>query len=463
MLGQIGHQHVADGGGGLPLLLAGDDALVLQAGVAVVVDTEGEGHVVGEGLALESHILDALPGGLGQVDLIVQADEVVVEIARLLRVKGDGYIPFFPLVPARGGPLHVSLHLRAGHLDGVEHIGVLVDVEQVAVVEIALFQVAGVLEQRNSGHVGAGVLQLDGADEIDDSGVLDAAGGDALDLVHRLEVGGGMAQHVVLNEGDGLFLGALDGGQLTQALVGLDALHGYGLHSGGGDLLVGVEGQVVAHHLAGIVLGLTHRDGRAVDVSGVGVAQLEHVHLGALVQDGLGCIGAVGGVLGSQAGMGGHHDDVGLAADLLDTSGHGVGHRLKGQVSHALLGAVPAGDVGSGDTDNGHLHAAPLHDSVARAGEVAAVGVLDVGRQHRHVHLLQNGLESVHTEIKLMVAQGPGIIVHVVEGGGHRVAGGVLGVEVVGHDGALDGVARVHQNGVGVLRAHLVDVGGYPG
>ena len=195
----------------------------------------------------------------------------------------------------------------------------------------------------------------------------------------------------------------------------------------------------------------------------MGVAQLEHVHLGALVQDGLGCIGAVGGVLGSQAGMGGHHDDVGLAADLLDTSGHGVGHRLKGQVSHALLGAVPAGDVGSGDTDNGHLHAAPLHDSVARAGEVAAVGVLDVGRQHRHVHLLQNGLESVHTEIKLMVAQGPGIIVHVVEGGGHRVAGGVLGVEVVGHDGALDGVARVHQNGVGVLRAHLVDVGGYPG
>ena len=29
-----------------------------------------------------------------------------------------------------------------------------------------------------------------------------------------------MAQHVVLNEGDGLFLGALDGGQLTQALSG---------------------------------------------------------------------------------------------------------------------------------------------------------------------------------------------------------------------------------------------------
>ena len=82
-------------------------------------------------------------------------------------------------------------------LDGVEHIGVLVDVEQVAVVEISLFQVAGVLEQRNSGHVGAGVLQLDGADEIDDSGVLDAAGGDALDLVHRLEVGGGMALSLI--------------------------------------------------------------------------------------------------------------------------------------------------------------------------------------------------------------------------------------------------------------------------
>ena len=161
--------------------------------------------------------------------------------------------------------------------------------------------------------------------------------------------------------------------------------------------------------------------------------------------------------------MGGHHDDVGLAADLLDTSGHGVGHRLKGQVSHALLGAVPAGDVGSGDTDNGHLHAAPLHDSVARAGEVAAVGVLDVGRQHRHVHLLQNGLESVHTEIKLMVAQGPGIIVHVVEGGGHRVAGGVLGVEVVGHDGALDVVAGVDEEGVGVLGPHLLDVGVEPG
>ena len=76
VLGQIGHQHVADGGGGLPLLLAGDDALVLQAGVAVVVDTEGEGHVVGEGLALESHILDALPGGLGPVSALLQRSPV---------------------------------------------------------------------------------------------------------------------------------------------------------------------------------------------------------------------------------------------------------------------------------------------------------------------------------------------------------------------------------------------------
>ena len=272
-----------------------------------------------------------------------------------------------------------------------------------------------------------------------------------------------MAQHVVLNEGHGLFLGFLDGGHVPQALVGLHVLHGDGLHGGGGDLLVGVEGQVIADHLAGVVLGLAHGDGVVVDVGRMGVAHLEHVHLGALVQNGLGGVGAVGGVLGLQARVGGDHDHVGLVADLLDALGHGVGHGLKGQLVHALLGAVPPGDVGGVHADDGHVHAAPLHDGVARAGEVAAVGVLDVGGQDGHVGLVDDGLELVHAEVELMVAQSPGVVLHIVERGGDRVVGGVLGVEVVGHDGALDGVARVHQNGVGVLCPDLVDVGGDAG
>ena len=142
---------------------------------------------------------------------------------------------------------------------------------------------------------------------------------------------------------------------------------------------------------------------------------------------------------------------------------HRVGQGLKGQLLHALLGAVPAGDVGGVHADDGHLDAAPLHNGVARAGEIAAVGVLDVGRQDGHFSLIQDGFQGVNAEVELMVAQCPGVVAHVVHGGGHRVVRGVLGVEIVGHDGALDIVARVDEDGVGILCPDLLDVGIQPG
>ena len=165
-----------------------------------------------------------------------------------------------------------------------------------------------------------------------------------------------------------------------------------------------IQGQVIAHHLAGVVGGLAHGDGVVVHIGGVGVAQLEDVHLGALLQDGLAGVGAVGGVLGLQTGVGTDHDDVGAAADGVDALVHRVGQGLKGQLLHALLGAVPAGNVGGVHADDGHLDAAPLHNGVAGTGEIAAVGVLDVGRQHRHLGLSQDGFQGVNAEVEFMVS-----------------------------------------------------------
>ena len=464
MLSQVDQQHVTNRGGGLPQLLAGDDALIFQARVAVVVDAEGQLLGVGEGLALEGHIFNALTGGLGQINLVVEADEMVMEIAGLVRVEGDVHIAGLPLIPAGSGPLHIGFHFRAGDLDRIKHVGVFINVKQVAVVEVALLQIAGVLEQGHSGDIGAGVFQLDGTDEIDDSGILKAAFGQTVDLIDRLEVGGGMTQHIVLDKGNGLGLGGLNGGNVPQTLIRLHILHGHGFHSGSGDLLAAIEGQIIADHFARIVLGLANRDGAViVDVGGVGVAQLQYIHFGTLIQNGLGGIGAVGGVFSVQTRMGRNHNDIGAGADFVDALGHGVGHGRKGQIGHALLGAVPTGNVGRRHANDGHLDAAALHDGVTGAGEIGAVGVLDVGGQNRHLSLGQNGLEIVHAKVEFMVAQNPGVVLHVVEGRGYRVICRVLGIEIVGHNGALDGIAGVHQNGVGVFRPNLLDVGGNPG
>ena len=143
---------------------------------------------------MEHDVLDALALGLGQVDLIVHAGKHIVEVVGVLGVEGDIDIPLLPLVVALGGPLHVSLELRAGDAHPVKGVVKLVDVEDVAVVDVALGQIAGALEEGGGGDVGAGVLQLDGVDQIHDGGIHHPAGGDAADLVLRLEAGGSASQ-----------------------------------------------------------------------------------------------------------------------------------------------------------------------------------------------------------------------------------------------------------------------------
>ena len=191
------------------------------------------------------------------------------------------------------------------------------------------------------------------------------------------------------------------------------------------------------------------------------VGDLEHVNLRVVVQDLLGGIGAVLFVeLGVQAHVGGDHDEVGLCADLRDGGLHGGAGGLIGAAVDALLAAVPDGHVGGDHADDGHLHAVLLHDGPARAGDQLAVGPLHVGGQHGELGLADDLLHGGDAPVEFVVAQRHGIVAHVIHGGddGMGLVRSLV-VDVVGHNGALDVVARVDEDGVGILGAHLLDVG----
>ena len=193
------------------------------------------------------------------------------------------------------------------------------------------------------------------------------------------------------------------------------------------------------------------------------MGHLEHVHLGIDLQDlrgGVPAVVLIDVVLGLQAHVGGNQDEVGLIANLLDGLLDGLAGVLIGAIINALLAAVPAGDAGGGDADDGDLHAAGLHDSPARAGDQLAVLVRHVGAQDRELGLAQDGLHVLDAPVELVVAHGHGVIAHEVHGGdnGMGPVGGLV-EDVVAHDGALDVVAGIDQDGVGVLLAHLLAVG----
>ena len=425
---------------------------------------------------MEHDVLDALALGLGQVDLIVHAGKHIVEVVGVLGVEGDIDIPLLPLVVALGGPLHVSLELRAGDAHPVKGVVKLVDVEDVAVVDVALGQIAGALEEGGGGDVGAGVLQLDGVDQIHDGGIHHPAGGDAADLVLRLEAGGSASQGraalalvagaAAVDVVDGLLMGLGHQGDLPELLAGGHAGHIHNLHRAVNDLIVGVQGQIKAGDVPAAVAHAADDGGALLLVDHhVVVGHLEHVDLRVVVQNLLGGVGAALLVkFGVHAHVGGHHDYVGLVADLVDglADGH-VGGLIDGVVN-AVLAAVPDGDIRGDHADDGQLHAAPLHNRPARAGDRLALGAGDVGGQNREAGLSQNGLHGGDAPVELVVAQGHGVIAHVVHGGDDRM--GLLRglvIQIVGHDGALDVVAGVDEEGVGVLGPHLLDVGVEPG
>ena len=195
------------------------------------------------------------------------------------------------------------------------------------------------------------------------------------------------------------------------------------------------------------------------------MGHLQYIHLGVILQNLIAGVGAVLLVeLGEHAHVGGDHNDVRLIADLSDGVFHGQIGSLVGALLNALLAAVPDGNVRGDDADDGQLHAAPLHDGPALAGDVLAVRSADIGRQDGEVRLTQDLVHVGDAPVELVVAQGHGVIAHVVHGGHDGV--GIIGrlvVQVVGHDGPLDVVAGIHQEGVGALLAHLLDIGVQPG
>ena len=251
-------------------------------------------------------------------------------------------------------------------------------------------------------------------------------------------------------------------GDGADLLAGSDAVHVHDLHSGGDDIVVGVQSQVEAGDVTAAVAGAAD-DGGALLVLDhrVVVGHLEHVDLRVIVQNLLGGVGAVLLVeLGVHTHVGGDHDHVGLVADGGDGGLDGGVGGLIGAGLHTLLAAVPDGHVGGDHADDGHLHAVPLHDGPAGAGDEFTAGVLHVGGQNGEVGLAGDGLHGVDAPVELVVAQSHGVIAHEVHGGddGVGLIGGLV-VEVVGHDGALDVITGVDEDGVGVLGPDLLDVG----
>ena len=251
-------------------------------------------------------------------------------------------------------------------------------------------------------------------------------------------------------------------GDVPDLLAGGDVGHVHDLHGGVHHVVVLVQGEVEAGDVTAAVAHAAddHVALLLVDYHVV-VGHLEDVDLRVVVQDLLGGVGAALLVkLGVHAHVGGDHDHVGLIADGVDGLAHGHVGGLKGGVLDALLAAVPDGHIGGDHADDGHLHAIPLHDGPARAGDELAVGVGDVGGQDGELGLGEDGLHGGDAPVELVVAQSHGVIAHVVHGGddGVGLLRGLV-VQVVGHDGALDVVAGVDEDGVGVLRPHLLDVG----
>ena len=257
-------------------------------------------------------------------------------------------------------------------------------------------------------------------------------------------------------------MGLLNEGQVPEGLAGLHVGHVHDGDGGGGHVLVGVYGHVEAGDIPSAVAYAAHRGAalRLVDHSVI-VGHLEHVHLRVVLQDfqaGVGAIVLVKFRVGAH--VRGDDNHVGGVADGGNGLFHGHVSGLKGGVLNALLAAVPDGHVRGDHADDGHLHAALLYDGPARAGDKSSVLVQHIGGQHGELGLSQNLEHGGNAPVELMVAQGHGVVAHEVHGG-HDGVGlvGRLVVQVVGHDGALNVVARVDENGVGVLGPYLLDVG----
>ncbi len=107
-------------------------------------------------------------------------------------------------------------------------------------------------------------------------------------------------------------------------------------------------------------------------------------------------------------------------------------------------------------------------------GRTQRLGVQRVGAEQREVTLLLERAQGLDAVVELVVAEGGGVVAHVVDGDGHGVHGGALalggddGVHtgvVVRQRGALDDVAGVDEQDVVLALggALLLDEGGDAG
>ena len=314
--------------------------------------------------------------------------------------------------------------------------------------EGALLEVAGGVKQGRQGHVGPGPLHLDLVHQVRHGVVLQDGGGDAGEEFQGIDEGLAHGAHFPGGQGQALLMEVFklrqelrvrrDGGAVDELTLGL--VHGPAVP-------VGLQGQGDLADEFAVGAGL--QDGDAADGLvhlGVGVADEQGVHP---VPVGLGHFPHAGAaVLAVQAVVDGADDHVGLALQFVQD----FADLLHGR----RVGPLPLGDVGRVHAEHRHLHAVHVKDVIG-VQPALPVGLVEVAAQGDALELPDLLLGVLEVEIELVVAQGPGVILQVVQGVDHGI--GLLvqeGLDVVG----LGGVAGVQQKQVRVLLPLRLDDGG---
>ncbi len=162
--------------------------------------------------------------------------------------------------------------------------------------------------------------------------------------------------------------------------------------------------------------------------------------------------------------MGGNKDEIRPVANLLNSLPYCDTSGFKGGFGDAGLAAVPDRDSRRADSDDRNSDAAALQQSPSVAGDKAAVLVQDVCAENREIGLAQNGFHCTDAPVEFVIAQCHAVVAHKVHGcDDGMLAVGIFVGDVIGHDGALNNVARVHQEDNGIFRRNLLNIVIYSG
>ena len=358
--------------------------------------------------------------------------------------------------------LHDGLELCACDLHRHQGVVVLVDVHRVLFLIVALFQVAGGVEQRRQGYVGAGIVHLHFVDQVHQGGILHLGGGNAgqvVPLQGGQEVGGHIAHHGVgvLHRGLVYVLHGLEQFRVLLIGRGVDELGDFVHHGELAVFLLQGNGQLA--HVGAVGAGL--HDGDTVfpnlGESLVGVADHKGIHLGIGVGH---LIHAGGAVLAVPAIVYQADEHVHLVPQL----GHHVAGLLHGGgKGHVVIvagrGGLPLGDVGRVNAEYAYLDPLHLEDGIGLL-PAGSVGVVGVGDEHIALEKGDGPLQHVKVVIELVVAQFPHVVPHEIHGVDHGMDH--VSVKQGDHVG-LDGIAAVQQQQVRVFFPLGFDHRGHPG